>query len=276
MSFIWHFGALQGIPKAAFQKRWEDPKNGYPSRHGAHFDRFAEWWESSYPTTTLCPAAICTGLLATHLTEQTAQGAHHDVLRDVSTSISMACIEASDQKHQPGNSYAVSNLFEGERRHKPTRRQGTGVYQDVAKLHEELMWRCGPSGAMTLGHKKERIVALLAADSAARPSDIAKLFRVFSGWKQQIDFTTWGVRVRFFYAKEIIPGSSRDNSTGCWFSTWVHVHKTLPSEISTPECPRGFLDSSSGPEFELEHIPEPELDCIVQPLARARLKQGKH
>jgi hypothetical protein len=31
MSFIWHFGALQGTPKTVFQKRWEDSKNGYPS-----------------------------------------------------------------------------------------------------------------------------------------------------------------------------------------------------------------------------------------------------
>jgi hypothetical protein len=185
----------------------------------------------------------------------------------------MACVEASDQKHQPGKSYAVSKLFEGERRHKPTRRKGTGAHQDVAKLYEEL-WRHGPSSAMTLGHKKERIVALLAADSAARPSDIARLFRVFSGWKQQIDFTTWGVRIRFFYTKEIVPGSARDNSTGYWFTTWVHIHRTLPSEISTPECLRDFLDSSSGPDFELEHIPE--LDCNVQPLVYARLRQGKY
>ena len=185
----------------------------------------------------------------------------------------MACVEASDEMHQPGKSYTVSKLFEGERRHKPTRRKGTGAYDDMAKLYEEI-WRYGPSSAMTLVHKKERIVALLAADSAARPSDLSKLFRVFSGWRQQIDFTTWGVRIRFFYTKEIVPGSSRDNSTGYWYTTWVSIHKTLPSEISTPECLKDYLDSSSGPEFALKHIEE--LDCDVQPLVFARKRKGKY
>ena len=90
----------------------------------------------------------------------------------------MACVEASDQQYQPGKSYTVSKLFEGERRTKPTRRRGTGEYSDMALLYKEL-WRYGPTGAMTMGQKKKRIVALLAADSAARPSDIARLFRVF-------------------------------------------------------------------------------------------------
>jgi hypothetical protein len=67
---------------------------------------------------------------------------------------------------------------------------------------------------MTIGQKKKRLIALLAADSAARPSDLARLFRVYDGWRQQIVFADWGVRPRFFYTKEIVPGSSRDNATG--------------------------------------------------------------
>ena len=93
---------------------------------------------------------------------------------------------------------------------------------------------------MTVGQKKKRIVALLAADSAARPSDIARLFRVYDTWKQQIVFTDWGCRIRFFYTKEIVPGSSRDNSTGYWYTTWVDIHSTEPAEISTPELLKEF------------------------------------
>ena len=166
----------------------------------------------------------------------------------------------------------MSRFFEGERRQKPTRRLGTGEYSDVALLYNEL-WKYGPSDAMTIGQKKKRLVALLAADSAARPSDLSRLFRVYNGWKQQIVFTDWGVRLRFFYTKEIVPGSSRDNATGYWFTTWVHIHKTTPREISTPEILRDYLDSTSGPEYATQHIPE--LDSEAQPLVFARKRSGK-
>ena len=270
--FIWRHGARQGISKDVFKKRWEDAKNGYPTRYDAHFESFLVWWYSACPTTECSPSTIRPGLLAQYLTEQAKKGIHHDILRDISTSISMACVEASDQAFQPGKSYTVSKLFEGERRHKPTRRAGTGEYSDVSLLYEE-MWKYGPSTAMTVGQKKKRIVSLLAADSAARPSDIARLFRVFDGWQQQIVFTSWGVKIRFFYTKEIVPGSSRSNSTGYWFTSWVSIYKTEPAEISTPELLKDYLDSTSGSEYATQHISE--LDSNVQPLvfARKRLNQ---
>ena len=272
MRFIWRFGERKGIEKKVFQKRWADSKNGYPHRYDAHFDKFKEWWERTHPTTELSPANIRPGLLASYLTEQSAKGVHHGILRDVSTSISMACVEASDQQYQPGKSYTAAKLFEGERRRRPIRRAGTGEYSDVALLYEE-MWRYGPSSALTVGQKKKRIVALLAADSAARPSDIAKLFRSFDTWRQQIVFTSWGVKIRFFYTKEIVPGSARDNATGYWFTSWVTIRKTMPMSISTPEILKDFLESTSGSDYAMQHIPE--LDCDTQPMVFARKRSGK-
>ena len=184
----------------------------------------------------------------------------------------MACVEASDQQYQPGKSFTVSRLFEGERRRRPVRRSGTGMYSDVALLYDE-MWRYGPSSAMTVGQKKKRIVALLAADSAARPSDVARLFRTYEGWQQQIVFTSWGVKIRFFYTKEIVPGSARDNSTGYWFTTWVNIKTTTPVEISTPEVLKDYLDSTSSSDYATQHITE--LDSDVQPLVFARKRKGK-
>jgi len=271
MLFIWRHGARQGISKDVFKKRWADAKNGYPARYDAHFEKFSKWWDLTQPTYECSPSAIRPGLLAQYLTEQANDGIHHDVLRDISTSISMACVEASDQEYQPGKSYTVSKLFEGERRNKPVRRAGTGEYSDVAFLYME-MWKYGPSCAMTVGQKKKRIVALLAADSAARPSDVARLFRVYDGWKQQIVFTDWGVKIRFFYTKEIVPGSSRSNATGYWFTSWVSINKTVPAEISTPELLRDYLDSTSGPEYAMQHIPE--LDSNAQPLVFARKRSN--
>lgn len=184
----------------------------------------------------------------------------------------MACVEASDQVHQPGKSRTISRLFEGERRRKPVRRTGTGEYADIALLYGE-MWLYGPNSAMTLGQKKKRMVALLAADSAARPSDIARLFRTYDGWQQQIVFTSWGVKIRFFYTKEVVPGSSRDNSTGYFFTTWVSIKKTVPSAISTPEVLKDFLDGTSGSDYATQHIPE--LGSDAQPLLWGRKRAGK-
>ena len=126
---------------------------------------------------------------------------------------------------------------------------------------------------MALGHKKERIILLLFADTACRPSDIWKQYRVFDGWQQQLVFFNGGVKVRFFYPKEVVPGSSRNNSTGYYFSSWVVVRDSTPLEISTPKCLRAFLDESSGPLFARRHVTE--LDCDAQPLAWAAFRHGK-
>jgi hypothetical protein len=82
----------------------------------------------------------------------------------------------------------------------------------------------------------------------------------------------WGCRTRFFYTKEIVPGSSRDNSTGYWCTTWVDIHSTEPTEISTPELLKELITSTSGPGHALEHISE--IDSDVQPLDFARKRLG--
>ena len=204
--------------------------------------------------------------------ERSESGVHHDVLRDISTSISTACREASDGTYQPGASFTVTSLFDVLRRQKPVRRRGTGNYEDMALLYEEI-WLYGPSSAMTLGHKKERIIALLLADAGARPSDIARLYRTFEGWQTQMDFYDKGVRVRFFYPKEVVPGSSRNNATGYYFSSWVDIRNTSPPAISTPECLRDFINDSSSDEFATSHIPE--LDAETQPLLYGKKSSGR-
>ena len=184
----------------------------------------------------------------------------------------MACLEASDGDFQPGMSYSVTTFMEGERRQRPMRRENKGIYSDVALLYQEA-WLYGPDEALALGHQKEKMILLMMADTAARPSDLSRLFRVYEGWCQQIVFTNAGVNVRFYYPKEVVPGSSRNNSTGYYFSTWVEIKKTLPKEISTPECLRRFVDASSGDEFA--HTEVPLLGTSSQPFAWGRKAGGK-
>ena len=211
-------------------------------------------------------------MLTSYLLELATAGIRTASLADVRTSISMACVEASDKRFQPGTSFTVSRFFEDRRRNQPVRRRGTGDYMDPARLLQEV-WLYGPSDAMTLGHKKERLAVLLHVDAGVRPSDLTRLFRVFSGWQRQIEFFSGGVRLRFFYTKEVVPGSARSNSTGYWFSKWVTISATTPTAISTPECLRDFLDGTSGADFAVQHVPQ--LDATVQPLFYGQRRQHK-
>lgn len=199
-------------------------------------------------------------------------GVHHDTLRVVSTSISMACVEASDGEYQPGLAYSVKTFMEGERRQRPVRRDEKGCYGDVALLYQEA-WLYGPDSALALGHQKEKIILLLMADTAARPSDLSRLYRTQEGFNQQVVFTETGMRVRFFYPKEVAPGSSRNNATGYYFSTWVEVKDTVPIEISTPACLRRFFDASTGDEFAINEVPL--LNIAAQSFVYARKVNGK-
>ena len=211
-------------------------------------------------------------MIATYLTMLAERGSHHDTLRDISTSISVAVREATDNRLQPGSSLTLTSFFEGERRHRPVRRSGDGSYDDVGRLYQQI-WLDGPDAAMSLTHKMERIILLLFCDTACRPSDIWRLYRLYEGWRQQIVFFDGGVKVRFFYPKEVLPGSSRANSTGYYFSTWVTIADTFPLSISTPRCLRAFLDDTSGPEYGMQHVEE--LDCDAQPIAWGAKRGGK-
>jgi hypothetical protein len=86
----------------------------------------------------------------------------------------MACLEASDGEFQPDASFSVTTFMEGERRKRPMRRENKGIYADVALLYQEA-WLYGPDEAFALGHQKEKMILLLMADTAARPSDLSRL-----------------------------------------------------------------------------------------------------
>jgi hypothetical protein len=81
------------------------------------------------------------------------------------------------------------------------------------------------------------------------------------------------MNVRFFYPKEVVPGSSRNNAAGCCFSTWVEVKDTAPLEISTPACLRRFFDASAGDDFAITEVPP--LDTSAQSFVHARKVDGK-
>jgi hypothetical protein len=185
--------------------------------------------------------------------------------------MSMACKSASDGKFQPGTGFSVTAFMDGSRRQRPVGRKGDMMHDDVVGIFQQV-WLYGPASALSLGHAKECAIALLTADIGCRPSDLSKLFRQYEGWQQQIVFESWGMKVRFFYPKEVVPGSSRRSATNYYFSQWVEIKNTSPIEISTPQRIKAFLDASTGPDFADQHVSE--LDSTVQPFAWGRRKNG--
>ena len=148
---------------------------------------------------------------------------------------------------------------------------------DVAHLIGEA-WAYGPNSALMLGHLKEKLVILLSVDTASRPSDLTRLYRSFEGNRAQIVFCTKNnrdcMRLRYFWPKELKPGSGRRNSTNKWFSTWVDVFCTSPKEVCSHCVMRDFLNRSSDTNlFATSTIAE--LGIHVQPLLYARRSGGK-
>lgn len=152
---------------------------------------------------------------------------------------------------------------------------------DVVRLLQEA-YLYGPNNALGLGHLKEKLIMCLIVDTAARPSDIHRIYRILEGRHAQIRFFSRpdalglrrdGMEVRYFWPKEVDPHSSRSNSTSVWFSTWVAVWCSTPSEVCSHCVMKEFLQRSSDPEtFACVHVDQ--LGVSAQPLIWARLVNG--
>jgi len=111
-------------------------------------------------------------------------------------------------------------------------------------------------------------------DSAARPSDIHRLFRTMTGRHSQIRFEANDMLIRYFWSKEVDPGSSRSNSTNTYFSKWVKIHGTVPKCTDTVETMKAFLQRTSDPELYAT-VFIPELQMASQPLVYAQWQHGR-
>ena len=273
--FIRKFALLRGVSGSALDAIWRSNKRGYNAAHDAHFDRFQTFWRDTKPGYDLDPVAILPGDLVAFLQQMDSAGSSFASIKDASASISMACREATDGEVALGDKESVKRFLKSLRIHAPVgpRKQLVPNYHDVAALYQEA-WDFGPNEALCEGHLKEKLIILLMVDTAARPSDIHRLFRTLTGRNAQIRFEGKDLFIRYFWSKEVDPGSSRSNSTNIYFSKWVKIHGTMPRITDTVETMRTFLQRTSDPElYATVHIPE--LQISAQPLIYARLERGK-
>jgi hypothetical protein len=86
------------------------------------------------------------------------------------------------------------------------RKQLVPDYHDVSALYQ-VAWDFGPNEGLCEGHLKEKLIFLLMVDTAARPSDIHRLFRTMTARHSQIRFEGKDLLVHYFWSKEVVPGS---------------------------------------------------------------------
>ena len=272
--FISKFALQHGVTRSALEAIWGSNKNGYNRAHDAHFDRSHVFFTRTRPTTPFTPKQILPGDLVSFLQHERDAGASFATLKDASASISMACREASDGAITLGDRDSVKRFLKSVRIHAPIgrRKQAVPSYHDVASLFQEA-WAFGPDEGLCEGHLKEKLVILLMVDTAARPSDIHRLFRTMTGRNAQIRFEGSNMSIRYFWSKEVDPGSSRTNSTNTYFSSWVTVHGTVPRCTDTVETMKTFLRRTSDPTLYAT-VNIPELQLASQPLVYARLERG--
>ena len=267
-----------GIAAADLESVWAANKHGYNKAYDPHFERFYAFHKEYHRTPTesgrFSPDSIRAGTLVAFLREQQRQGASLSSLKDASSSVSMAVFEATDGRIHLGKAHVVTRFLKAVRLREPVgpRKQRVQSYSDVARLLEEA-WLFGPNDALCLGHLKEKLIILLFVDTAARPSDLAKLFRIMSGRHTQIRFKDNDMELRYFWSKEVDPGSSRTNSSNIFFSKWVRVQGTEPEQIDTVRVMRAFLDRSSDEDlFATTHVPQLRGD--FQPVFYGRKRGG--
>jgi hypothetical protein len=259
---------------ASFDEVWKVAKNGYNQAHDAHFKRFREDFLTHRPVSSFNPTGIQPGDLVGFLRRQHEQGAAHPSLKDASASVSTACAQASDGLTQLGSQASVvSYLKYVKQSEAPDRRERMTTYPDVARIIQ-IAWEFGPNGNISLEQLKRKLVILLMVDTAARPSDLWRLYATTEGKYRQIEFIgDSDVRIRYFWPKEVDPFSSRTNATNTWFSQWVVIKGTAPASTDTVACLREFLQRSADPE-QYAAVYLAQLGDSVQPLIYAKTVGG--
>jgi hypothetical protein len=206
--FIKHFGGLRGMDPASFDEIWKVTKDGYNKAYDPHFLRFRADFLTHSPAIRFNPTGIQPGDLVGFLRREHERGATHPTLKDASASVSSACAQASDGLAQLGSQASVIAFLKYVKQHEaPDRRERMITYPDVARLIQ-IAWEFGPNGNISLEQLKRKLVILLLVDTAARPSDIWRLYSTSIGKYRQIEFMGHSdVRVRYYSPKEVDPFS---------------------------------------------------------------------
>jgi hypothetical protein len=100
------------------------------------------------------------------------------------------------------------------------------------------------------------------------------LYRSMTGRNMQIKIERDAMSVRYWWPKEVVPGSARKNSSSVWFSLWVRIQRTVPSVICSVRAMEDLLSRTSDTSiFDTVHLVQ--IDTHVQPLVWGKCSKGR-
>jgi hypothetical protein len=263
-AFMKRFGAEKGLTAPVLEAIWQSRKHGYHKPYDAPFSKVRIFFDNHRPLCPFRPDTIQPGDVIGFLRQMQEEGSNHGSIKDASASISTAISQATDGAISIGKKESVIAFLKSVRIHQPVgprRRRIPHGYGDVARLYEEA-WSFGPNDALCNRHLQDKLVLLLMLDTAARPSDLQNLYRVTEGAQRQILFNGKDMQVRYFYSKEVDPGSATQNSSNTYFSSWVPVFGTTPVEINTVEVMKDFLRRTTNSQiYQQVRVPQLQQSC---------------
>jgi hypothetical protein len=190
VSFIRRYAYREGISEESLAAIWQAKKHGYNKAQDAPFEQFAQYFRTiGDDAGRFSPRSITAGHLVGFLRERHKNGASHATIKEASSSISMACFEATDGAVHLGKKHSVKSFLQSVRIRAPVgpKKKRAEQYHDVAVMIQEA-WQYGPNAALGLGFLKEKLIILLMVDCAARPSDLGCIYRILEGRHAMIRF----------------------------------------------------------------------------------------
>jgi hypothetical protein len=141
--FIRKYAKRQGVSTTSLEAVWRSNKHGYKVAYDAPFARFQKLFREVKPDSIFSPEHILPGDLVAFLQHERDSGATFASLKDASTSISMACREATDGGIALGDNDSVKRFLKSIRIHEPVgRRKQIVPDYHVAALFQEA-WDFG-------------------------------------------------------------------------------------------------------------------------------------
>jgi hypothetical protein len=249
-------------------------KRGDSKTYDAPFKKILGWAMETVGLDSVTARTIRPSTLIQYLRHLRDAGASISVLKMARSAISATISVATDDDVRLGSNANVKRYIAGVQQLAPPGPKKLSVpsYHDVALLYS-LCWLYGPNTSLSDGLLKEKAVTLLLTDGACRPSDVWNLNRVLQGRHLQLKFDQTGMDLRYWWPKEVVPGSGRSNSSNVWFSKWVRILRTKPTIICSVSTVEDLLSRTSDLSiFGTRHIKQ--LNTDVQPLVWGQLRQG--
>ena len=262
VEYLRHWARRLDLGEGALQEQFSKLKHGYPTAYDQPWKVFHKWYIRTQSTDFSDCARASQGVIVTFLRSYKVNHTSLAAVELARTSLSTAFAFSTAGERDLAKEYLVRAHMDGLKVTEPLKvlKKHRQKYVDPA-LVLEYLFTLGPNGCLTTERLAKKFATLSFIDLAARPSDLASLLRISvpAAFKTMKSVSLDGnevLQLRYFWPKEVRPRSSRKNSTGTFFSTWVNVHNTTPSSLDWRATMVNYMTRTTGHLFQTKPIAE--------------------